>query len=225
MAETTPSQQQSSRRGAQNRAPRIDSGGSTSSVDAVELLKSDHRQVEAWFEDFENSDDDDERIELAGRICKALTVHTQIEEELFYPAFLEATDEEDLHHEAIIEHEGAKRLIEDIEDSDPGDEYLDARVKVLSEMIKHHVKEEEQPGGMFDEARRADMDLAELGAELERRKLELMDDADTDAGYDEAAASDEDSDEDDDEDDDEDEDDDLDQELDEDEDDDEERTR
>ena len=207
------SPQSSARTSASTGGARITGGGATSSVDAIELLKSDHRQVEAWFEDYENSDDDGERLDIAGRICNALTVHTQIEEEIFYPAFLDATDEEDLHHEAIIEHEGAKRLIEDIEDSEAGDEYLDARVKVLSEMIKHHVKEEEQPGGMFDEARRAGMDLAELGAEMERRKLDLMDNADTDAGYDEAAADETDSDDDED-----DEDDDLDQELDDDDD-------
>ena len=101
--------------------------------------------------------------ELATKICKALKVHTTIEEEIFYPAFLEATDEKDIHHEAEVEHNGAKKLIAEIEESSPDDEYFDAKVKVLSEMIKHHVKEEEKPGGMFAEARESDMDLDSAG--------------------------------------------------------------
>jgi hypothetical protein len=79
-----------------------------------------------------------------------------------------------MHHEAEIEHDGAKKLIEQIEASGPDDEYFDSKVKVLSEMIKHHVKEEEQPGGMFAEARDSDMDLEELGRQMEARKAELM---------------------------------------------------
>jgi hypothetical protein len=108
------------------------------------------------------------------RICEALTAHATIEEEIFYPAFLEATQEQDLHHEAEIEHEGAKRLIADIEASSPDDDHYDARVTVLSEMIKHHVKEEEQPGGMFAKARQSEMDLQALGAALRSRKQELL---------------------------------------------------
>jgi hemerythrin superfamily protein len=148
--------------------------GSSSRSDAIALLKADHRQVETWFEQFEKTRSDERKVELATNICKALKVHTQIEEELFYPAFLEATDDKEMHHEAEIEHDGAKKLIEQIEASGPDDEYYDSKVKVLSEMIKHHVKEEEQPGGMFAEARDSDMDLQELGRELEARKAELM---------------------------------------------------
>jgi hypothetical protein len=149
-------------------------GGSSSRNDAIALLKADHRQVETWFEQFEKTRSDERKQELATNICKALKVHTQIEEELFYPAFLEATDDKETHHEAEIEHDGAKKLIEQIEASGPDDEYYDSKVKVLSEMIKHHVKEEEQPGGMFAEARDSDMDLEELGRQLEARKAELM---------------------------------------------------
>jgi hypothetical protein len=101
-------------------------------------------------------------------------VHTTIEEEIYYPAFLEATEEEDLHHEAAVEHEGAKRLIADIEASGPDDDYFDAKVTVLSEMIKHHVKEEEQPGGLFAKSRQSEMDLDALGEQLAARKAELM---------------------------------------------------
>jgi hypothetical protein len=149
-------------------------GGSSSRNDAIALLKADHRQVETWFEQFEKTRSDERKQELATNICKALKVHTQIEEELFYPAFLEATDDKEMHHEAEIEHDGAKKLIEQIEASGPDDDYYDSKVKVLSEMIKHHVKEEEQPGGMFAEARDSDMDLEELGRQLEARKAELM---------------------------------------------------
>ena len=144
--------------------------------DAIALLKADHRQVEQWFEQFEKARDDDRKQDLATKICGALKVHTSIEEEIFYPAFIAATQDEDLHHEAIVEHDGAKDLIAEIEASGPDDEYFDAKVKVLSEMIKHHVKEEEQPGGMFAEARKSDMDLAALGQQMAERKAELEDD-------------------------------------------------
>ncbi len=142
-------------------------------TDAIALLKADHRQVEDWFEQFEKARNDDRKLELATRICDALTVHATIEEEIFYPAFLEATDDKDLHHEAEVEHNGAKKLIAEIKASAPDDDYYDAKVKVLSEMIKHHVKEEEQPGGMFAKAKQADLDLKEIGAELKVRKDEL----------------------------------------------------
>jgi len=146
----------------------------SSSRDAIALLKADHRQVETWFEQFEKARNDERKLALATKICEALTVHTTIEEELFYPAFLEATEDKDLHHEAEIEHDAAKKLIAEIEASGPEDDYYDAKVKVLSEMIKHHVKEEEQPGGMFAEARKSDMDLEALGAEMAARKGELV---------------------------------------------------
>lgn len=142
--------------------------------DAVALLKADHREVEGWFEEFEKTRSDAKKAKLAKKICKALEVHTAIEEEMFYPAFLAATNDKAMHHEAEIEHDGAKTLIEQIEASDPSDDYFDAKVKVLSEMIKHHVKEEEQRDGMFSEAKKSDMDLADLGAQMQARKKALM---------------------------------------------------
>jgi hemerythrin superfamily protein len=142
--------------------------------DAIALLKADHRQVEDWFEQFDKARGDDRKLDLATKICNALKVHTTIEEEIFYPAFIDATEEEDLHHEAIVEHDGAKKLIAEIEASSPDDDFYDAKVKVLSEMIKHHVKEEEQPGGMFAEARKAKMDLDALGEQMAARKGELQ---------------------------------------------------
>jgi hemerythrin superfamily protein len=142
--------------------------------DAIALLKADHRQVEQWFEQFQTSRSDSKKSELAQNICEALTVHTMIEEEIFYPAFYEATEEKSLHHEAEVEHEGAKKLIAQIKDSSPQDDYFDAKVKVLSEMIKHHVREEEKRDGMFGKARQSDMDLKALGEQLAARKAQLM---------------------------------------------------
>jgi hypothetical protein len=111
---------------------------------------------------------------LAAQICKALRVHTQIEAEIFYPACREAGVSEDVMDEADVEHEAAERLIEEIEAGGPGDDHWEARVTVLSEMVKHHVKEEEQRDGMFARAKRADIDLEELGEELKARKADLM---------------------------------------------------
>jgi uncharacterized Zn finger protein len=159
------------------RRPARRSKGSSrraASNDAIALLKADHRQVEDWFEQFESARAGSRREELAQKICQALKVHTQIEAEIFYPAFLEATEEEDIHHEAEVEHDAAKKLIAQIESSSDEDEYFHAKVTVLSEMIQHHVNEEEQRDGMFAKARQADMDLVGLGEQLAARKSELM---------------------------------------------------
>ncbi len=149
-------------------------GKPDSQVNAIALLKADHRQVEEWFEQFEKSRSDQKKATLAEQICQSLTAHMTIEEEIFYPSFIEATGDQDLHHEAEIEHDGAKNLIAQIEDSNPTDEYFEPMVKVLSEMIKHHVKEEEQPDGMFSKAKKSDMDLAALGEQMALRKEELL---------------------------------------------------
>ena len=141
--------------------------------DAIAILKADHRQVEQWFEQFEKTRSAPRKETLARQICHALQVHTQIESEIFYPAFLEATGEKDIHHEAEVEHDGARKLIAEIESSGPDDDYFDAKVTVLSEMIKHHVREEEKSDGMLAEARKSDMDLKQLGERLVARKAEL----------------------------------------------------
>ena len=158
-------------RGKRARSAKRAGGGQQ---DAIALLKADHRQVEEWFEQFEKSRLDSKKSELAQKICQALTVHTMIEEEIFYPAFYEATEEKSIHHEAEVEHDGAKKLIAKIKGSGPDDEYFDARVTVLSEMIKHHVREEEKRDGMFGKARESDMDLKALGEQLAARKAQLM---------------------------------------------------
>jgi hemerythrin superfamily protein len=142
--------------------------------DAIALLKADHRQVEKWFGEFEKARSPKVKQQLATSICNALMVHTEIEEEIFYPAFLQATKDKDMHHEAVVEHDGAKKLIAEIQSSSPADDYFDSKVHVLSEMIKHHVKEEEKPDGMFAEAKQSKMDLVALGQALAERKNELM---------------------------------------------------
>lgn len=146
----------------------------TKKSDAILLLKADHRQVEEWFSQFANANSSSGKQQLAENICAALTVHTTIEEEIFYPAFIEATGDKKMHHEAIVEHAGAKSLIAEVRGMSPSDDYFDAKVTVLSEMIKHHVKEEEQRGGMFAEAKKSDMDLQALGEQLSARKKELQ---------------------------------------------------
>jgi hemerythrin superfamily protein len=143
-------------------------------TDAVAVLKADHRQVEEWFAQFSKSRTNSRKQQLAAQICAALTTHTRIEEEIFYPAFLAATADKDMHHEAVVEHDGAKKLIAQIEAMRASDDYFEAKVTVLSEMIKHHVKEEEQPGGMFAEAKKSNMDLKTLGRRLLVRKHELQ---------------------------------------------------
>ena len=146
-------------------------------ADAIALLKTDHRQVAEWFSQFAKTGSQSKKEQLATDICEALTVHTSIEEEIFYPAFIEATGDKDTHHKAIVEHAAAKALIAEIQGMSPGDDYFDAKVTVLSEMIKHHVKEEEQPGGMFAEARKSGMDLEALGMQLLARKKQLQTEA------------------------------------------------
>jgi hemerythrin superfamily protein len=141
-------------------------------MNAIELLKHDHREVEEYFEQYEDLEDDADKAELSAKICQALKVHAQIEEEIFYPAAREATGDEDLLDEAVVEHAGAKRLIEEIESMEVGEDLYDAKIRVLGEQIKHHVKEEEEE--LFPEAERSDMDLKAVGEELEGRKMELM---------------------------------------------------
>ncbi len=147
-----------------------------SSYDAIALLKADHRTVEAVFELAAAAEDGTGRQDVAERICTALTVHAEIEEEIFYPAFLEATGEDALHNEALVEHDAAKKLIGDIQGSDPDDTLYDARIKVLAVMVTHHVKEEEQADGLFDRAESSEMDLEDLGEQLRLRRDELMPD-------------------------------------------------
>lgn len=141
--------------------------------DAIDLLKQDHREVESLFREFESSDDDARKVELAETICAELTVHAEIEEKIFYPAAREAMpeDKQDLVPEAIVEHASLKKLIADIDGSSPRDELFEANVKVLSEYVKHHVREEETE--LMPAVRRTDIDLEALGERLMERKEAL----------------------------------------------------
>jgi hypothetical protein len=142
--------------------------------DAIALLKADHRKVEDLFAKFEAATAGDKKKALADQICMELTIHAKIEEDIFYPACEGAVDE-DLLKEAYVEHDGAKVLIAEIEAGGPGDEFYDAKVKVLSEEIEHHVEEEEKRvEGMFAQARKAGLDMDDLGARMAAEKEQLM---------------------------------------------------
>jgi hypothetical protein len=142
-------------------------------VDAISLLKADHRAVDALFDEFDKARRSDTKSRLVGQICDALKIHTIIEEEIFYPAVRPKIDA-DIVDEGIVEHDGAKVLINDLAGSKPTDAYYDAKVKVLAEEIRHHVQEEEGwLRGMFAQSRRTDIDMDELGAKLAARKAEL----------------------------------------------------
>ena len=143
-------------------------------TDAIALLKADHRKVEELFQQFEGASGSAAKKRLAHQICVELKVHTAIEEEIFYPAF-DGKIEKDMLAEAYVEHDGAKVLINDIEAGDATDEFYDAKVKVLSEEIEHHVHEEEMPSeGMFAQCRKTDVDLVALRDAMLARKEELM---------------------------------------------------
>lgn len=142
-------------------------------TDAIALLKADHRNVESLFDKFESARSDRKQA-LAQQICNELKIHTIIEEEIFYPA-LKGKIEEETYTEAYVEHDAAKLLINDIMVTSPEDEFFDAKVKVLSEEIKHHVHEEEaRSEGMFSQAREAGLDMVALRDAMLARKQELM---------------------------------------------------
>jgi hemerythrin superfamily protein len=146
----------------------------TKSQDAIALLKDDHRKVEELFEQFEKAKGEGRKQKLALEICTELTIHTILEEEIFYPA-LEGKVDEDLLKESFVEHDAAKVMIAEIEAGEPSDEFYDAKVKVLSEEIEHHVEEEEKrKEGLFAQARAADVDLDALGAQMIMRKERLQ---------------------------------------------------
>lgn len=151
-------------------ARRTRASGATQ--DAIALLKSDHREVTTMFEQYEKTEVDGEKATLAQKICAALAVHTQIEEEIFYPAAYEAIEDDDLLDEAEVEHASAKDLIAQIEAGTPGEPLFDAKVKVSGEYINHHVEEEESE--LFPECRSSKMDLKALGEQMATRKQELM---------------------------------------------------
>lgn len=141
--------------------------------DAITLLTAQHREVHEMFEKFENMTDRAKvsKKKLADEICQALIMHTTIEEEILYPALREAGDTEDMVDEAVVEHASAKDLIAQVQEMDPGDDLYDAKVKVLGELVDHHVEEEEEE--MFPKMKELKMDLQALGQELAARAAEL----------------------------------------------------
>jgi hemerythrin superfamily protein len=147
----------------------------TPGEDAIALLTADHKSVKQLFNQFdalkESTDSDGQKADLVESICVALTIHAQIEEEIFYPAVRKAIDDDDLMDEADVEHDEVKALIAQLETMEPGDDHYDAKVTVLGEDIDHHVKEEE--GEMFPKARKADIDGVALGKRMASRKTEL----------------------------------------------------
>ena len=143
-------------------------------MDAVALLKADHRKVEGLFEKFESAKGADRKAALVKEICTELTVHATIEEEIFYPA-CKGKVEEDLLDESYVEHDGAKVMISELMNGRPDDEFYDAKVTVLSEEIEHHVKEEEKRSeGLFAQAKEAGVDMDALGEQMMARKQELL---------------------------------------------------
>lgn len=145
--------------------------------DACDLLDADHKAVKAMFKEYESLNESRSRSttkkrQLADQICKELTVHATIEEEIFYPAVRKAIKANDLMNEATVEHASAKDLIAQIKSMDPADEMFDAKVTVLGEYIDHHVKEERAE--MFAKARASKLDLTGLAEQLKQRKDELM---------------------------------------------------
>jgi len=149
---------------------------SDSAQDAIALLMEDHKTVQKLFKDYEKltqgDAEEEEKAALAQQICMELSVHAQIEEEIFYPAVRDAIEETDLLDEAEVEHASAKDLIGQIEAMTPGEELYDAKVTVLGEYVNHHVKEEQDE--IFPKVKKAKMDTATLGAELLERKQELQ---------------------------------------------------
>jgi len=141
--------------------------------DATALLRADHKEVSTLFEEYEKTKSVKKKKTIVAEVCKALTVHAQIEEEIFYPAFKAALKDKELIPEATVEHQTLKDLIAQIEGIEPDGEIYDAKVKVLSEYVKHHVKEEQDE--IFPKAKASPkLDLVKLGAQLLQRKEELL---------------------------------------------------
>jgi hemerythrin superfamily protein len=140
--------------------------------EATALLKADHKLVSMLFEQYESAKSSTKKKAIVAQICTELTVHAQIEEEIFYPQVKEALKDKELIPEATVEHATLKELIAQIEDGEPGDELYDAKVKVLSEYVKHHVKEEQNE--IFPKAKASKLDMYALGEQLQQRKEELL---------------------------------------------------
>ena len=154
---------------------RTKARSSRSTPNAINMLTEDHAKVRKMFKQFEKMKekaDDAEKAELVKQICMELTLHAQVEEEIFYPAAREALEEQDLLDEAEVEHASAKALIGQLQGIQPSDELYDAKVTVLNEYVEHHVKEEEKQ--MFPKVRKARLDLEYLGEQIKERKEQAV---------------------------------------------------
>ncbi len=140
--------------------------------DAIAMLRADHAKVSGLFAEFEKARSSSKKMALVSTICTELSVHAQVEEEVFYPAVKAALKDKSLIPEAVVEQATMKALISQIEGVAPDGEMYDARVKVLAEYVKHHVKEEHTE--MFPRAKATRLDMAALGAQMAQRKAELM---------------------------------------------------
>ncbi|MES2499950.1 MAG: hemerythrin domain-containing protein [Pseudomonadota bacterium] len=139
---------------------------------AISLLEADHQVVSVLFKKYEESIDKSDKKDLVNKICKELTIHAQVEEDVFYPQFKQALNDTELVPEATVEHNTLKDLIAQVEGKEPDGEMFDAKIKVMSEYVQHHVKEEE--GEMFPKAKKSKMDLEKIGMEIIARKAELL---------------------------------------------------
>jgi Hemerythrin HHE cation binding domain len=142
--------------------------------DGLQLLAADHRKVEGLFADFEKASGASAKEKIVKQICTELKIHAMIEEEIYYPTIRGKVEDADLD-EAYVEHDSAKLLINELEAAEPDESFYDAKVKVLQELIEHHVAEEEkQRDNLFQQTRAADIDLRGLGDQLAARKGQLM---------------------------------------------------
>lgn len=140
--------------------------------EATALLRADHKLVSGLFEDYESARSTAKKKELVDKICSELSLHAQIEEEIFYPAVKAALKDKELIPEASVEHETLKNLMAQVEGKEPDGEMFDAKIKVLSEYVKHHVKEEQNE--IFPKAKASKLDMLALGEQLLKRKAELI---------------------------------------------------
>jgi len=149
-----------------------DKSTSSKPQDATVLLKTDHKRVSDLFSEYEETHSTAKKKQIVEQICNELTVHAQIEEEIFYPAVKQALKDKELIAEARVEHETLKSLIAQVEGMEPDGEMFDAKIKVMHEYVKHHVKEEQNE--IFPKAKSTDLDMMKLGAKLSQRKEELI---------------------------------------------------
>jgi len=142
------------------------------SHEATALLIADHKLVSGLFADYEKASTKAMKKKLVSQICLELSVHAQVEEEIFYPAVKKALNDHELVPEATVEHASLKTLIAQVENIEPDGEMYDAKIKVLSEYVKHHVKEEQDE--MFPKAKATHLNMVELGDKITARKQELI---------------------------------------------------